>query len=110
LEGREATVAMKKLFIAMSSATRKKDYKNLVPWDLFRDDTEANSQGIMKILESEIGIPSIDDNCLYLDSNPSGPNFVILLPPLISSTGIHSIGRRPIHGSLSAKQAIYWPF
>jgi len=109
-EGREATVAMKKLFIGMSSATRKKDYKNLVPWDLFRDDPEANSQGIMKILESEIGIPSIDDNCLHLDSNPSGPNFVILLPPLISSTGIHSIGRRPIHGSLSAKQVIYWPF
>ena len=60
-EGREATVAMKKLFIAMSSATRKKDYKNLVPWDLFRRDMETNSQEIMKILKSEIGIHSIDD-------------------------------------------------
>ena len=73
-EGREATVAMKKLFIAMSSATRKKDYKNLVPWDLFRGDMDTNCQGIVKILESEIGISSIDDNRLYLDSNPSGSN------------------------------------
>jgi len=61
-EGREATVAMKRLFIAMSSATRKKDYKNLVPWDLFRGDEEANSQGVVNILESEIGISSIDDD------------------------------------------------
>lgn len=78
-EGREATVAMQKLFMAMSSATRKKDYKNLVPWDLFRGDMEANSQEIMKILNSKIGIPLIGDwLTLYPDSIPPGSTFVNL--------------------------------
>jgi hypothetical protein len=54
-EGRDTTISMKKLFIAMSSATRKKDYKNLVPWNLFRGDMETNNLEILKILESEIG-------------------------------------------------------
>jgi hypothetical protein len=53
-EGRDTTLAMEKLFLAMSSATRKKDYKNLVPWDFFRGDMEANNQEILEILESEI--------------------------------------------------------
>ena len=77
-EGRDATVAMKKLFIAMSSATRKNDYKNLVPWDLFRSDMAANNQRIDEILKSEIGIVQLMTILiLYLDSIARGFNFIL---------------------------------
>jgi len=69
-EGREATVAMKKLFITMSAATRKNDYKNLVPWDLFRSDMAANNQRIDEILKSEIGIGQLMTESVPASSQP----------------------------------------
>ena len=59
-QGRETTIVMRKLFRAMSGATRSENYRNLVPWDLFKHDGEKNRQRIRQILEEEIGTFKIE--------------------------------------------------
>ena len=50
-QGLEATLVMRKLFLAMSGATRGENYRNLVPWDLFKHDKTQNRQRISHVLE-----------------------------------------------------------
>jgi len=53
-QGLEATLVMRKLFLAMSGATRGENYRNLVPWDLFKHDKTQNWQRISQILEQDL--------------------------------------------------------
>jgi hypothetical protein len=55
-KGGDASMAMRKLFLAMSGATRNENYRNLVPWDLFKHNGRENRERIKQILEEEPGI------------------------------------------------------
>jgi hypothetical protein len=54
--GRDIIIAMRKLFLAMTGATRRENYRNLVPWDLFKYNGMENRQRIKQILKEEPGI------------------------------------------------------
>ena len=54
-QGRDASITMRKIFLAMSGATRSENYRNLVPWDLFKHNETENRQRIKQILEEEPG-------------------------------------------------------
>jgi len=54
-QGPDATLVMRKLFLAMSVATRGKNYRNLVPWELFKYDTGENQRRFVQIMADEPG-------------------------------------------------------
>jgi len=51
----DATLIMQKVFLAMSGATRGENYRNLVPWDLFKHDKAENEQRMKQIVEENPG-------------------------------------------------------
>jgi hypothetical protein len=55
-EGKENRILIRKLFLAMSAATKSCDYRNLVPWELFKHGMEENRQRIMQILNEDPGM------------------------------------------------------
>jgi hypothetical protein len=54
-QGLDTTHVMRRLFLAMSGATRGENYRNLVPWDLFKHDEAENRRRMRQILVEEPG-------------------------------------------------------
>jgi hypothetical protein len=54
-QGLDTTLVMRRLFLAMSGATWGENYRNLVPWDLFKHDEAENRRRMRQILVEEPG-------------------------------------------------------